>query len=209
MAALVDLDFFEPELDDVLFPESLDADYPAPDSSWQWFPELPESAPMFAEQNAEAGVMTMPLIGQFADASLMPPTPESDGDEAMSYFSPMPMPHQQEALFAPLQTPESQPTYQMSPVSPSPSAHVAASVTGSPEGWSPLPPPMQPASILMPTISSIVAVADTGYVNPEASPSLPDLSWSPEPTDSPAEGTSRVYLSVVHPRTVHFTPMLA
>ncbi|RKP24777.1 hypothetical protein SYNPS1DRAFT_23168 [Syncephalis pseudoplumigaleata] len=101
MPALADLDFFEPELDDVLFPEALDADYPAPDPGLQLFPELPSMEQQSsAGQNPATDSTMMPFIGQGGNGPMMPLTPVSNGEEeeaaaaSLSYFSPasMPMP---------------------------------------------------------------------------------------------------------------------
>ncbi|KAI9594081.1 hypothetical protein BDF19DRAFT_414796 [Syncephalis fuscata] len=214
MAALTDLDFFEPELDDVLFPEALDADYPAPDSGLQWFPELPDSEPMFAEQDPLMGSMVMPSAGLNSDALMMPPTPESDGDEAASYFSPMPVPQHfitqtQGQVQQPIgvQTPESLPSQQNSPASLSPSMAGVANGFASPIGLMPTPTHIQQQQLVLPSTPNMASVVNhnnhsilapagypnsidannTGYNNPETSPSLPDLSWSPEAFGSPTE----------------------
>ncbi|KAI8055000.1 hypothetical protein BDF22DRAFT_741587 [Syncephalis plumigaleata] len=249
MPALADLDFFEPEFDDVLFPEALDADYPAPDPGLQWFPELPATEPMFAGAHPTMDLINMPSTGQFGVAPMMMPlTPESDDEGAMSYFSPMPVPvpfdgtiaqqqqqQQQQQLqqISYAQTPDSVTSQQFSSTSPSPAMTTVTSVAASPI--------QQDGIITMPdsyiyqqyqqqhqqqhqqqqqqqqqhddvdvnmssnnsssssnssnnhnivtttTIPNAIDASNIGYEFPEASPSLPDLSWSPEALGSPME----------------------
>ncbi|RKP10555.1 hypothetical protein THASP1DRAFT_27648 [Thamnocephalis sphaerospora] len=225
MPLLADQDFFEPSLDEALFPEEMDDLFPTADDSMPLFPSLPEepqpamaSGGLALEFVAAAAVVDMPLF--------QPLTPGSEGgDELSSYFSPM-MP-------ATVQTPAvPQGIAQLSPANSMVSLGEGeeeeeegmffASFTagGQQQQQQQQQTQMHAADttqLLAGNAAAIVAAtfqnqlqqhlssqslgaggaSTTGELLPDAyglygsgassSPSLPDLSWSPEAPDSPVE----------------------